>query len=80
MLFEYELNAGNVKTRCWMVVLLLFTAILIANVFMIVQRYLRHDVTVKIAMNHVTNMTFPAIAFCNMCPLRRTSGGQDNDC
>ena len=40
------------------------------NVYLTVERYVRHDVTVLYNTNEVHEMTFPAVTFCNMCPLR----------
>ena len=69
---------GRIKRILWCFALLLFTVMLVGNLYFIIGRYLRYDVTVLVAMNQATNRTFPAIAFCNMCPLRRTEDGELN--
>jgi len=47
---------------------------LVVSVSLLVARYLRYDVAMLVAVNPATKRTFPAIAVCNMCPMRRDDG------
>lgn len=63
--------AGLLKKTCWTILLFSFFVVMTTNIYATVARYVRHDVDVLVTTSDVTSMKFPAIAFCNICPLRR---------
>jgi len=56
-----------------MLVMLGMVAVLIYNVVGLTQKYLSHQVSVELAVDHQEELTFPSVTVCNMNPVKRST-------
>ena len=66
-------TAGGFKKIFWVLVMMGMAAVLLYNVVELTKKYLSYPIRVKFSVDHQQQLTFPAVAICNMSPIKKSS-------
>lgn len=67
------LHAGGFKKVFWLLVMMGMAAVLLYNVVELSRKYFGYPISVKLSVDHQQQLTFPAVAICNMSPIKKSS-------
>ena len=70
---QLSLVAGGFKKSFWVLVMMGMAAVLIYNVVGLTTKYLGNPISVKLSVDHQQRLMFPAVAVCNMSPIKKSS-------
>ena len=64
---------GGFKKTFWVLVMMVMAAVLLYNVVELTKKYLSYPISVKLSFDHEPQLVFPAVAICNMSPVKKSS-------
>lgn len=67
------LVVGGFKKTFWVLVMMAMAAVLLYNVVELTRKYLSYPISVKLNVDHKQQLVFPAVAICNMSPVKKSS-------